>query len=435
LDVPKTAGSESTLRISRPVIVENGSEICISASVEIRYDLCSFPDTLWFKFPAAYRDYLSDRADGFAVSLLPLAMTVGEDLTIEGPLSPRLLRGMHEYQEVQHAWQPKLFDVVNLEYEALEKPAACTVSGASACSFSGGVDSFYTLWQHLPRNEKIPGNGLTHALMINGFDLDADLENIGSNYRFFQVYQPIIDRSGMELLVSTTNIMHFIDAKILKGAFGAVLTSSAMVLGRLFSSFLIPSSYPFTCFFPDGSHLLLDPLLSTETMEVTHDAPTVSRIDKTEALAKWPETHAALRVCPKPVEAESRSRLIENCCRCEKCIRTMAALRMAGQLSAYNVFPKPLSLRHICRPMYRYYGSRIFAGEIVRRALKTGHISLFSSFLISLFLSHLLAVLIEPFHVLHLAIEKRSRTYSRFVQRHHPRLKKGTRNILKIPQR
>ena len=305
------------------------------------------PYTLWFRFPASYRDYVSNRSDGFAASLLPLAMTVKEDLEIEGTLSPRLLHGMNEYQDIQHAWQPELFDVVNLAYDVLENQDPAHVSGAVGCAFSGGVDSFYTLFSHTPENEKNPDYRLTHALMINGFEIYADLDEIGESYRFYPVYKPMMDRHGVTLLVSTTNIMQFFDLRILKGSFGAVLASSALVLGRLFSSFFIASSYPFNRFFPDGSHLLLDHLMSSETLEVIHDAPTVDRFDKTLALTKWPEARSALRVCNNPVEIKNTPESLENCCRCEKCIRTMATLKIAETLDDFIVFPKALRSRDI----------------------------------------------------------------------------------------
>jgi hypothetical protein len=267
--------------------------------------------------------------------------------------------------------------------------------------------------------------------MINGFELSADTGEIGDSYRFYPVYKPMMDRIGVTLLVSTTNIMQFFDSRILRGSFGAVLASSALVLGRLFSSFFIASSYPFNRFFPDGSHLLLDHLMSSETLKIIHDAPTMERIDKTMVLSNLPDAQSALRVCNNPAVIENTPETVKNCCQCEKCIRTMATLKIAGKLGEFIVFPKPLQRRDIRKPLYTYSGSRIFALEIARAALKAGDLALAFDFFLSLLISFFLNALFQPLRMVHLTVEQRSEDYRKFVVKHHPMFKKGYRRILR----
>jgi len=350
--------------IHKPEITEENGEICVSAQVEIQSTEYQFPDKLWFKFSDSTREFVTDRADGFAAALLPLAMTLGEDLEIHGLLSPRLLRGLKEYQLIQTTWNSYIFDKIEITPHLLQPMDNRDVGKGVACTFSGGVDSYHTLWARLPQNEQIPQYRLSHCLMINGFDLNTDLENTGGFLKLQQFYEPRLERLGLKLLISRTNIKQFVDAGILKQSFGAFLAGSALVLGRLFSVFYIASSYKFTDFFTDGSHPVIDNLICTETMDTVHDSPHLTRVEKTGVLARWEETYSALQVCSKKTSIDKERQSIVNCCRCEKCIRTILALDVVGALSKYTVFPKPLKRRHIRKLDYRYKGTLLFAKDI-----------------------------------------------------------------------
>jgi hypothetical protein len=88
-----------------------------------------------------------------------------------------------------------------------------------------------------------------------------------------------------------------------------------------------------------GSHPLTDPLWSTEGTEIVHEGAEVGRADKVAKIAENPAALACLMVCANSVTS--------NCGRCEKCLRTMIALRALGvSTTAFPEFP-PLS--HIRR--------------------------------------------------------------------------------------
>jgi hypothetical protein len=337
--------------INTPEITESGDKICVSARIEIQTPGKTLPDSLWFKFPKSYSDYVTDRTDCFAAPLLPLAMRYGQNLEIHGPLSPRLAHGMQEYQRIQHLWKPNEFKLIEINCTNLKMADTSNIPGGVGCAFSGGVDSFYTLWSHLPQNEKDPAYRISHCLMINGFDVNSipeDAETFSTKTR--QLYEPMMNRLGVKLLVSHTNIWQFMD----KGkwqeymyTFGSILTSSALALGHLFSRFYIASSFQYTQLFPWGSHPLLDNLLSTETMETMHDGAHLTRTEKITALSQWPETYSRLRTCLFDTSFIIKTAPLENCCRCERCIQMMSTLDMLGVLDKYTVFPKPLERKYI----------------------------------------------------------------------------------------
>jgi hypothetical protein len=360
--------------INKPEIVEDERYVTVSSRVDIQGSTTQYPKQLWFSFPKEYAGYVTHRADGFAAALLPLAMTLGEDLEVCGPVDCRLAHGLQEYLRVQSLWKPDQFKPVRLSCLVLDERRDALTMGAAGCAFSGGVDSFHTLWSHLLVNEHNPRYQISHALMINGFDKDSDLDNTGSFNRLLEAYEPIMKKHGVALLVSRTNILQFIDPWVLKQSFGAIVTSSALVLGRLLARFYIPSSYRFTelGLYPEGSHLMLDGLLCTETMEVIHDGAHLTRVEKTAVLAQWPDTHSRLRVCFNQTNVADGSNVIENCCLCEKCIRTMVTLDMFGVLGRCAAFPKPLRRGEVRKCDYTYPGSRIFAREIIQYADKIG---------------------------------------------------------------
>ena len=89
-------------------------------------------------------------------------MYAGEDLTIKGEISASLAYNLYEYREIFYTWYPKLFRQVNISFEKTISPSR-PVGNAVATALSGGVDSFYTLWAHLPENQSIPDARLTHG--------------------------------------------------------------------------------------------------------------------------------------------------------------------------------------------------------------------------------------------------------------------------------
>ena len=77
---------------------------------------------------------------------------------------------------------------------------------------------------------------------------------------------------------------------------------------------------------------MLDPLWSTEAVEIEHDA-VVPREHKVEAIAGRPEALEALYVCFR------HGSRVGNCGVCEKCVGTALMLKMAGALERCPTMP------------------------------------------------------------------------------------------------
>lgn len=405
--------------IHQPHVTTTSEELRVEAAVKLERRDARVPPALWFVFPRAYERFLSDRADGFAAGLLPLAMALGERMTVHGTLSYRLAAGMRDYQRVQSVWKPEMFRQVAIDCDGLLGADGGEAAGAVGMAFSGGVDSFYTLWAHLPENEPYPPCRVSHCVMIDGFDADADLTGTGSFRTIQSVYEPMLASHDIELLVARTNLLQFLGVHVRGQSFAAFLTAPALVLGRLFSRFYVPSGLKFTTMglHPDGSHLMLDHLLSTETMETSHEDAHLSRFEKTVTLSHWPETYDRLRVCYKPTGMQPGRDAIANCCACEKCLRTMVTLQVAGALANYRCFPRPLTRRAIRSIPFFDSVRSIFGKEIIEYAVRAGRRDVARDVRLSLLKSRFVHPRIGPIACASARLEGRSKLYGWIVRR------------------
>jgi hypothetical protein len=84
--------------IHQPELTRNNGEIEVSARVEFDQAIPNIPERLWFRFPESCGEYITDRGDGFLLSMLIPAMYYSEDIDIHAEVSPKLLYNLKEYQ-------------------------------------------------------------------------------------------------------------------------------------------------------------------------------------------------------------------------------------------------------------------------------------------------------------------------------------------------
>jgi hypothetical protein len=347
-----------------PEIRHEGGVTRVSARLEFQRRI-PVPDTLWFTFPETYGKFCTGRSDAFAASLLLLAMLYGEDMEVRGLLSQRLVHGMEEYQRIFLTWLPKRFKAINIRSDNYGPPVSSDFRGGVACAFSGGVDSFYTLWSHLPQNEPKAGFRLTHALFIHGYDIPLSDELTYSTA--LHNYDTLMRALGLELISAKTNIYEIVTPTVSwEWAHGSALIGVALNLDQLIGCFYVPSTHTYADAIPWGSDPRLDYLLSTEAVEIFHDGATVTRTEKTATIAQWSETYSRLRVCWERPDG------LKNCCRCSKCVRTMTALDLVQMLPRYTTFPIPLTRQGVRRCKFLDENERGFVKEVIDSALARG---------------------------------------------------------------
>ena len=274
---------------------------------------------------------VSGDADRLIPALLPLAMRAGTPLELPAPASAQLLRAASDVQAIFRLWRDEL-SVVPVEASAEERPPS---SGAGVGTFfSGGVDSFFTLLRHEQE--------ITHLIFVLGFDIPPERRALAD--QALETARTVAAELGKELIAVRTNLREVaaaqLDWDLYHGpALGAVGLSFQGTLRKLF----VPASYNYGNLFPWGSHPLVDPLWSTEALEIAHDSADTRRTEKVAALADSELAMGSLRVCWELPHGEY------NCGRCEKCLRTVITLEALGAGGKCRTLPARADRRALAR--------------------------------------------------------------------------------------
>ncbi len=324
--------------IHQPEILRKGDHAIVWSRVELAVSQENFPDYFWFKVPEQYSGFISLQSDAFLIGGLLAGMQFGEKIEVRGVVSPKLAYHLDDYQYVLHFRMPEDVKPVDIKYNKLKpldaKPKSVGVT------FSGGVDSLFTLWKHFPKNEIIPGYEITHGLFIMGFDIryrDKD-----KYYQLLDKYQLALEKIGISMVSLETNIAQIVVPRLFYPHFyGPILAGCAHILGGLFQRFFIPSSrdYHQIRTWTSSSDPLSDPLLSSDKLHFIHHGATHRRVEKIAEISHWRFAQENLRVCFNKDFDEYGL----NCSRCEKCTRTMVPLYALGVLDEFTTFKKPFS--------------------------------------------------------------------------------------------
>jgi hypothetical protein len=277
---------------------------------------------------AAKGRYVFADASPFAAALLLPSMKQGEDLIIKGSISERLYQGMHEIMQEVLTWDIGLRPIKIQADTLVPDPPR---PPRSASFFSGGVDSFYTYLKHQADREE--ADRISSFLLVNGFDIsrhntrlwDRTLENIKS----------VAAVDGIGLTVIRSNIQDLVEPILLWDyAHGGCLAAVGLFARGAFRQIYVPSTHSVAEQIPWGSNLALDGRWSTESTTFVHDGTEATRLEKViRQIARSPLALGHLRVC---FENEPGA---YNCGRCDKCLRTMLNLYVAGVLEQSGTFP------------------------------------------------------------------------------------------------
>lgn len=302
----------------------------------------------------------SDAADVWVPSLLLRAMRTGAALVVDPPVSARLAASLPRLQDIFCSFEPMLRRATVELRSVVSRPAG---PARTASFFSGGVDSFYTALRSRDRLDAI--------IFIHGFDIP--LANQPLRDQVAAVVRASAAELGVELVELETNLRSFLEDRTAPGRIGSwgmmqggALAAAALSLATDFGHVLIPSGTAYGELYSWGTHPLIDPLWSTEGLEVEHHGCEARRLAKVETVARHPGALRILRVCfHNPGGAY-------NCGRCPKCVRTMLELRVHGALEQCTTFDQPLDLRLVDRQPV-HVNERHHLVAIRARLQETGH--------------------------------------------------------------
>lgn len=318
------------MRIHPVEIAESGGRVTAS----YRFETPSRPDaggTLWFSVDERYRHWLVRGPEPAMAGLVFVAMALGEDLVVDEPVSPRFHYGLRQFMEFFHLWLPLAFRPVRIVVPEHVR-ASCPDAQAVVCCFSGGVDSFHTLYDHLGEAGLHPDYRPTHLFFAHGFDIpigNATYDEIAGEFA------GLARGWNLDFVGMSTNIRQVLDAHVpwLTGH-GSALAASALLLADGVGTFVIPSTNRHSLqFSPCGSNPITDPELCTESLGIVHYGSHRSRIQKILAIAYRAEAQRNLRVCWQNIPG------VRNCGQCVKCLKVMMPLALEGVLDQFTVFP------------------------------------------------------------------------------------------------
>jgi hypothetical protein len=333
------------------VIVARPSLEALDEGFELSADVCFEQPTrktlrIWYRFPDSIAPPPKP-GDPFLAGLLIPAMSLGEDLEIDAPVSAELLEAARDrLAPILRCWGWE-HAPVEIRCSAEPSPLPGSAARSSACFFSGGVDSWYSV---LKKREE-----LSHLIFVQGIDI---LERQQERWKLaLDLTQGSADDLGLPLLVVRTNlhdVAYFemperlerlgrpVPYYSINRFYGSLQVSVALLLQSSLDEVVIPASVPYEDLEPLGSHWLLEPSWSSACQSYGLDGGEAGRLDKVRAITEWrPEALRRLRVC----FASSRPEL--NCGTCEKCLRTLFEMHLCGAGGYADSFTEPLDFERV----------------------------------------------------------------------------------------
>src|SRR5688572_21403049 len=134
-------------------------------------------DELWWEVPEAWAAALTPWADPWVVGMIFPIMRWGRGVHVEGRVSPSLISNLQLFMRIWSRWAPGKYRSVEISADAeVELPPAAE-PGTSIASFSGGVDSCFTVYRHARGLAGRRTRQLRAAVVQHGFDVWLDQKN------------------------------------------------------------------------------------------------------------------------------------------------------------------------------------------------------------------------------------------------------------------
>jgi hypothetical protein len=155
-----TIRSNGVLRLSAGLVHPDGSE-----------------DRLWWELPEAWGEALTPWADPWVIGLVFPIMQQDAPVHIEGRVSPSLLANLELFMKIWERWAPGKYRSVPLTADVEVELPPVRDPGLAVTSFSGGVDSCFTVYQHSRCQAGRLTRRLGAGIVQHGFDVWLDQTN------------------------------------------------------------------------------------------------------------------------------------------------------------------------------------------------------------------------------------------------------------------
>jgi hypothetical protein len=297
---------------------------------------------MFFETDDVFEGSLSCNPHAFLVGSIIPAMRHGEKrLWIDAEVCPELREGLiTALSWIRHWYYSSDKEIVKIESRVMSALPGPRTPERAGFFFSGGIDSLAALRNnrlHYPMEHPL---SFRDGLLIFGQNIESD----NRPEVFIQATKELSEvarEAGITLIPVFTNVRDLDQDTnfFLKQFLSAILSSVAHAFSRRLTNVSIASGDDISSlslvnkktFKPLGSHPLLDPNYSSCDLRIRHTDITLSRLDKTRLIAGWDIALQNIRVCGANWPGT-------NCCKCEKCIRTMLALLAIGALDKARSF-------------------------------------------------------------------------------------------------
>lgn len=276
---------------------------------------------------------LEPSAEALASIWLIPALLSKRTLELEMPVCKTWLANAHKIMEfLDESWGASPIEI-NAKAVDTSIPLEASISAevdvpagkAKGLFFSGGVDSFYTLFS-IEKPDFL--------IYIESFDVPSDQKNRARIAR--ERLSRVASAIGSKPITIRTNVKKHPTFKQQRFAdtHAAVLAAAGHMLAPHLGSVTIAPSWHKGHHAVYGSHWQMDPLWSSSRVEIVHGDNSEKRRARVFAIAGEKLVQENLQVCFENT----------NCSRCAKCIRTMVELHQAKQLSNFKVFDQSVTI-------------------------------------------------------------------------------------------
>ncbi len=306
------------LHLWKEDIVESGGEATAAVTIEAED---GSRRRLWFRVPSRFSSMLTDSCNPFVAGTVYTAMRESRDIHVHGEVSFTLLRNLEEFQAAWSSWHPGKYTAIEITADVERDLPVREKSNEAMATFSGGVDGAFTVYRHHTGTCGRLKRDVRAGVFIHGFNIPLERKDI------FEAASGkariMLGSLGIDLITVATNFREL--GESFRDTHGAQIASGMMHFENDYPTALIASTEPYNDLnFPWGSNPITDRLLSSDRLEFIHDATAFTRTEKIEAIAGWAEAMKYLRVCWQ------EDNLDRNCCKCEKCVRTILDFRALG---------------------------------------------------------------------------------------------------------
>lgn len=339
---------------------------------------------IWFSVPTEYEKYLTDDVyDAFMVAALYPAMYYDENVEIDGDVSHKLYFNITRYvPAVVKAYRPEMHEV---KFKVKGYAKAKQIEHGVGTGFSAGVDSFSTFVDHFV-DEKDDAYKISSLFFFNvgshGGGGEGPRQKFHARYDLLKNFPREV---GLPYIPLDSNLFDFYlpyweyDAGVFCRA------CAILVLQRCISKYFLSGTDSYgevmTISFDlknvdlaEPADTFLNPMLSTECLDIITDGTQYLRSDKMEAISHYAPTWDYLNVC---VDHWANHSTATNCSMCSKCLRTLVAIESLGMLDKYN---KVFDIEKYKKIAYKYkcqlrldYRKNLFAKDNVDFAIAHGN--------------------------------------------------------------